>query len=621
MTFKRTISLMLALVFAITIISSIPCSANAEYVFSDIDSENSDSEQSVNYSFEENTISDIDFKTDNANIESEKEDKNELSASKFVSSKQTNRNNASYFEYYDNTLLTAQAFLEGMAICAPQYFKADVESFIEFFCSDEVQKYANQSADARSDYEKGGTEELEAKSIADSVSSALDSFLNSENAVDISAYQNALNVAFSHDSDAYDYSDDDINQDFSIITKNLTDTVEYDGLSLKVIKDDITQSKINIATSLILSQLSGHIRRYTIEIVEGNLNETSGITFNDGSHVYDEETNTYSVTYNTKLNLKADSYSAWYISFDTPSVSRSVQYQGSGTHFSINVIGNIKVYVYNSENKSKLSIFRRYSDTNALPTALVTYVTGEYELPVAPEIAMYSFSGYTIGEDSFSAGDIINVNQDTVVYANYVKNDSLDCTVSIDVEDQFCAAYNEKVYLNGNSDTYAWLELDKQTNTYKPFYIGKDVFFYVTESITLKKVNETEFNAAKYSLPAINIRQDGTYKTITDTVNKVHFNGQFVDDGKYAIAEYGIVLGKANENGSINSSDVLLENIGASEQYTIVRFKSTKNVGANQFTIGVKNLSGNVIYKGYITYKLSAQKYVTVYSDAISETL
>ena len=522
--------------------------------------------------------------------------------------------------YFDRTYNDAVSFLEGMAVSAPQYMASDVNAFIATLEGEDVQKYANQSADDRSDYEEGGAEEQEANAIADALKEQMRSMKNYEGAIDISAYQQAVFIALNAEPDAYDYPQNDLETNLRVATNSITTTIDYNGTPLKVIKDEAKQTTVNAVTTLVQSSLSSHIRKYAIKIVEGSVSSGDGITFNGGTHSYDGTTNTYYATYNTKLNLKADSESAWYMEFESPSVSRGVQYQGSGRRYSTKVIGNINVYVYNSEGNHKLTIFRNYSDNENKPVMLTSYVNGSYVLPDAPALAFYTFSGYSVGDANYNAGDVINVAEDTVVYANYTLSESLSCAVNIEGQPGFSAEYNQRIDLVGDEDTYAWLELNKATNTFKPFYIGKDVSFFVTESITLKKVTQEEFNFAGYKLPAINIRQDGAYISESGGVKKVTFNGQQVTDGQFEIAEYGILLGKANDGGSITEEDVVLENIGASDAYTLVRFKSTKNVGANQFTIGVKNMSGSFIYKGYLTYKLANGEFVTVYTDSISET-
>ncbi|MBQ9532164.1 MAG: LamG domain-containing protein [Eubacterium sp.] len=558
---------------------------------------------------------------DRANTGVSKQAEVDAEAEKFANAQNIYLKVRSSLGYFDKTYNDAVEFLEGMAESAPQYMASDVNALIQELDSENVQKYANQSADDRAEYAQGGEEEQEANALADSIKADMLAMKNAESEIDISAYQQAVFVALDMEQDAYDYPKEELNRDLRIATSSISINIEYNGLTLKAIKDGAKQSIVNAVTSLIQSSLTTHIRTYSIQIIEGDVSDSDGVTFNGGTHSYDGTTDTYYATYNTTLNLKSDSYSAWYMEFESPSIARSIQYQKSSNRYSTKVIGNIKVYVYNSKDNYRVTVSRKYSDSDKEPKMLETFTKGEYTLPEAPAIAFYTFGGYTVGDNSYNPGDIINITKDTIIYANYNLSETLSCAVNIDGETGFTAGYNDKISLSGNDDTYAWLELDKKNNTFKPFYIGKDLTFFVTESITLKKVTEEEFISGKYKLPAINVRQNGAYITNADGVKKVVFNGQFVSDGSYEIAEYGILLGKANAEGDIEKSDVVLENIGVSDEYTLTRFKSTKNVGANQFTIGVKNLSGDAIYKGYIIYKLANGEFLTVYTDAISETL
>jgi hypothetical protein len=82
------------------------------------------------------------------------------------------------------------------------------------------------------------------------------------------------------------------------------------------------------------------------------------------------------------------------------------------------------------------------------------------------------------------------------------------------------------------------------------------------------------------------------------------------------ILEYGYLIGR--EVTRMPAEDELvLTNSGTNDEYRIIRAKSTKLVGANQFTVAVSKLSGDVIYRGYITYQVGGAngKIVTVYTD------
>jgi hypothetical protein len=595
-------------IIAVFLTAVLLISAFSSYSFSALANDENKSDETVS--------SEVDV-LDNADAEETTEKQKSFS----FSPKNTLPNSAADFSAFDDAYNQADEFLRSLAIIVPLYFDTDIENLIALITGDEVQNYVNMTEEERAACVSGGEEETEANALAQDILDQIDVVKACEGELDISAYRQAVLVSLDTENDAYDYPEEQHENDLVYSTKLVKKSISYGDLTLLGFKSTTSVGITNAVTTAILGKLNTNIRMYQIEIVEGEVNEDTGITFNNGKHEYDSATGLYSASYDTTLNLTANSESAWYISIESPSVSRGKQYQGSGKRFSTKVLGNIKVYVYNSNSNHKVTVARKYSDSSSLPIAYITYVNGEYTLPTAPAIPFYTFSGYRIGSALYSAGDVINISADTDIYALYTKNEELSFAINVEGEEGTNAAYNTRLSYSGNSDTYAWLELDKTTGKYKPFYIGKNISFFVTESINLKKVTQEEFNACKFKLPAINIRQDGAYSFETDGTKKVNFCGQFVTDGTYEIAECGIILGRAKAGGSVCADDVNLENIGTSEEYTLSRFKSTKNVGANQFSIGVKNLSGDVIYKGYLTYKVGTYQYITVYSDAISETL
>ena len=597
--YKKTLSLIIAVIFVIPAFSA----------FALEDGEN----------LQKDVFQETEANATDENIEINDNDESDTVAFK-NSLFQTNSLSAD-FTAFDSAYSNAFDFLCSLATPAPLYFASDVNALITLVNSSEVQKYANQSDEERSGYISGGEEETEANQLAQSLNAQVASVKECSGTLDVSSYKQIVSVMQNVEQDAYDYAPESVVSDLSSKTKLITSSYSFNSLTIKAINQNKTQNLVDAVVNSLQSKLTTNIRKYTVEIVEGSVSNNAGVTFLNGKNEYDSTTGIYKFTYNTSVFFKADSESAWYISIDSPSISRSVQYQASGETFSTNIIGNIRVYIKNSTNKHKVTLCRKYSDNNNTPIALTTYVSDSYTLPEASAFPFYSFSDYSVGDNHYQAGETVEISSDTKIYANYVKNETLSCSINVIDGTGISATYNQRVSLNGDSNTYAWLVLDKITNLFKPFYIGKDVVFYASEPMTLKKVTQEEFNSSNYSLPAINIRQDGAFSKETDGVKKVYFNGQVVNDDVYEIAECGIILGKAKEGGSITAEDVILENIDSSEQYSLHRFKSTKSVGANQFSIGVKNLSGDVIYKGYVTYRIHTNQFLTVYTEAISQSL
>ena len=171
----------------------------------------------------------------------------------------------------------------------------------------------------------------------------------------------------------------------------------------------------------------------------------------------------------------------------------------------------------------------------------------------------------------------------------------------------FYKQYNEKVELEGGNGAYAWVEATDDTGLhFRPFYIGKNVSMFASEPTELKAVTEEQFNAYGFTLPAINLRKGGTVKSGEKTI----FNAQLVA-GNADVQEYGILVG----TGNITEDMLNIENSGTHEDYRVLRAKSTRLVGANQFSIAINNLPDGYKYRGYVIYENGDNEFVTNYTD------
>ena len=530
-----------------------------------------------------------------------------------------------FFEKYNEL----NELISGFNSSAAMYTESSLNALIDAMNDDDVQKYVTASEGTIANYEKNGAEEAEADGLKDDLIEAFNNLKDAdqgetEGDLDLSAYQAVVESINNIDEDAYDYSAADRAKDLSTYTKTLTKTVQYNGVQIKVLKDDVSEALVNAVTSFLQSRANSHIREYKITVSGTGLSSDAGVTFSGGKTRYDSSENAYYATYGTKVNLKSDSKdAAWYMEFYSETASRNEQYQDTGKYFTAIVFGNLNVTVKTNTDGKKVTIYRVYDDNDRMPVSRMDYIDGKFTVPNASALPYYTFTGYTLENgDAIEAGDELDLEGNTVIFAHYEAAEGLPFAINIDDDgiENKTASYNESVTVQGNNDTYAWLEKIGDSNNYKSFYIGKDVTFYATESITLKPVTEEQFEAGRYRVPSINVRQSGPYIIETDGKKKVTFNGQFVTDGSYSISEYGIIIGKAAEGGSISASDVTLENVGVNEQYSVVRLKSTKDVGAHQFTMAVNGVSGNIIYKGYISYS-NAGVTTTVYTDAMHENI
>lgn len=486
------------------------------------------------------------------------------------------------------------------------------------------------SADARTVARYPMSVETKANAYAASINEAIEGLESSEK-LDLTVLRTLMGIVEKADNDVYEFE-----SGFENRMKNMAATlsgnsisyesVEGESASITPIRESAEQKDVDDINTAITSGLNSNIRKYDIKLCEGELNEKNGISFINGTGTYNSESNKYSSTYGTTLVLNSDSETAWYMDFTSSTTSRTTQYQGFGKRFSTHIFGNVNVYARQrtNENPYKLTIKRAYSNSTANPVQLIDFVSNSYVLPDALAVPNYVFNGYIIGGETKQAGESVALSEDSEITASYTFNGSADCAVkatSLENGTGFnnSVAYNTKIELKGGDNAYAWVELikDGKNTNYRPFYIGADLVFYTTESITLTAVTREEFESFGFSIPTINNKQSNALVSSGKTV----FNGQIVYNDFEDVVEYGILIGKANdEEYEFSEDELVLENSGTKADYSIRRCKSTKLVGANQFTIRVSNLSGNIAYRGYIIHR-TANGLITEYTDVAVQTV
>ncbi|MBQ9531937.1 MAG: leucine-rich repeat protein [Eubacterium sp.] len=487
------------------------------------------------------------------------------------------------------------------------------------------------SADARTLARFPMSVETKADAYANAINEAVDSLEEAETGVDLSVYQKLVDTVEKADDDIYSL-DNEFKERMKRIASDINgNSVEYesidgDSVSIKTVKASATQGDIDDINTSIASGLSTKIKQYEIKLKEGTLSAADGITFNNSTSSYDRENDKYLATYSSKLNLRADEDTAWYMDFDSSTTSRSNQYQGFGKRFSTTVFGNINIYAHQrtNDNPYKLTIKRTYNNLSNEPIQLVDYVSSSYVLPPAPAIANYSFNGYKVGSETKQPGASITLDSDKEITAEYTFNGEANCAISATALENGTGysnsvAYNTRIELKGGDNAYGWVELikdGKETN-WRPFYIGANLVYYATESTTLKAVTKAEFDGYAFTLPTINNKQSNALVAEGKTI----FNGQIVYTDADDIVEYGILVASSdNPEYELSQRDVILENSGVNTDFTVRRCKSTKLVGAKQFTISVRNLSGEIAYRGYIIHNTS-NGLITEYTDISVQTI
>ena len=552
----------------------------------------------------------------------------------------------------DRAYEKANSLLLSLNEKAPQYSEDSINNLISALEAEGVSDYIGADrSDIGKAYSASKPCEDKSEDLADDILDAYDALTpivnnspDSEEAQSVlEVYEAAVEQINNLDPDMYDSTSSSISTQINAAIAAVAATdgegedivVPYsDGThssNIKVVKSGLSADDVEDVTALIetiLTALTNSVKKYEIS-TEGGVSQVS---FKNGWG--GTEGGKTVATYGTTIVCESDSDStAWYLSF-TPSKGAAMtnKFQGYGKMLTAKVYGTttVKAVKETAEKDCRVRIVRNYYDElgnkdDKEPVQLVDYVTGgtSFTLPSAPAIAFYHFDGYYIGERKLGAAETITA--DTEIIAKYTFLEGASCAINIDGEaESRSVVYNERISLTGGDGTYGWVEQIGNTETYRPFFIGKNVSFLATESTNLKAVSESEFNAYKFQLPTVNLRQAGVVKNAGET--KSIFNGQIVydsavfdiddtTDGK-GIKEYGILIGAARSGGYVpDASQLVVENTGSQEGYAVLRAKSTKLVGANQFTIAINNLPASYVYRGYVIYKDTDGKMKTKYTE------
>ena len=534
-----------------------------------------------------------------------------------------------FYAEYDK----ANTFLKSLDGKAAQYTAASVQALINALEAEgttvDVSDIVASDSEDRADY--GQDVQTEADAFADDIK---DAFNNLKTAKDIgtditeetdTAFIAATAKLNNADPDAYEISSGSI--ETAIRTVNDIAGAEtaksYDGATINVLNNSISDETMQSLITTVESALTVSTKKYAVsKDAEGSQDFTIGIRngkLEDGKAYYGT----------TVVATSNDADTTWYIDIYTNSMHKKTAYAGYGKTYTGKVLGTTTIKaVKKGAGESRVKILRQYGTaavTDRSPIQTVEYVTtgASYTLPTAPAISFYTFDGYYTTSGT-KLGASVTVSEDTEIYARYNADPEADCAINAtggSAAYSETVKYNDRVSLTGAANTYGWVEAIDETH-YRPFYIGKDVEFLATESTELKAVSS--FDGFNFSLPAVNLRKSGVMKDGTKTT----FNAQIVANG-YNVKEYGILIGAksgkdkagntvAEENRITPAAEqVIIENSGQQDGWAIYRAKSTRLVGANQFSISVHGLPSNYIYRGYLIYEDSKGALHNVYSEAM----
>ncbi len=613
---KRIFALMLSVLMITAALFAVPAYADVEEPTSEINIEQTpeiaenepvdaegESEETTGSDEENNEIVESDKKTAKAPLSST----NGLRETQSVD-----------FSELQKAFQKANAHLLELNAKAAMYNQTSMQSLIDAINVPKVAEYL--SAEDLSEYDS--SDEEAANALADDINTAFSSLAKVSGSIDLSSYLVAADAINNLDKDAYSETKSLGSAiriaNILVKTQKITYTNPLNSENVSTIstfKETATQQNADDATRTILDALYVSVRKYTVT-TSGAVNDAS---FQNGTSTGDKSP--YTATYGSTVIAYSDiDDTAWYIDFDSDSISRTRQFQGYGESFKAKVFGNINIYAETrSEGASNMvRICRTYSNIQGRSAIqAMEFVDGSFTLPTAKAIPNYNFFGYIVNNDRnnpLDAGEIITVTGDMDIEAYYVYNETAGYSVEATALENGTGfndsvGYNEKIELVGGDNAYGWVE-EVETGKYRPFAIGSDISFLVSESITLFAVTQAQFEAYEFSIPAINMRKSGYLTENT----KVIFNGQIVDTND-RVREYGVVIGVAKNGAELDIENITTQNAGSHEDYNVIRAKSTHLVGANQFAISVNGLAGkDFVYRGYVIYEKTKGEFVTVYS-------
>ena len=523
------------------------------------------------------------------------------------------------FSSLQNAYSKANSLLLDLDKKVALYSQSSMQTLLNYMSDSKISEYLG--AEDLSEFDESDEEAADA--LAENIVSAQSALEMTSAGTDLSAYIPAVEAINNLDTDAYSET-----RSLGSATRISNLLVEATALtytdplnsenssSVYCFTDMAVQRDINDATRTILDALYASIRRYTVT-TSGAVVEAS---FQNGTST--GESSPYTATYGSTVIAYSDiEDTAWYLDYSNDSISRSRQFQGYGSSFRAKVFGNVNIYaeVKSSEAPNMVRIHRTYDnlpDKSAIQ--VMAFVDTSYTLPAPKAFPNYNFGGYYLNgnrNNPLYEGETISITKDTEIEAYYIFNSQAQysvCATALENGTGYndSAVYNQRIDLEGGDNAYGWIE-EINPGEYRAFSTSSDVSLLVSESLTLFAVTEEQFNSYAFKLPAINMRKSGY---ITDGT-KIVFNAQFVDPNE-KVKEYGILIGVPKNGVQFDIDNLSVENAGSYDDYDIIRAKSTRNVGANQFSISINGLAGkDFVYKGYVIYERVKGEFATVYSE------
>ncbi|MCM1113940.1 MAG: hypothetical protein NC397_00430 [Clostridium sp.] len=202
-------------------------------------------------------------------------------------------------------------------------------------------------------------------------------------------------------------------------------------------------------------------------------------------------------------------WTGWTYHYEAKTSKSADKYMFAAKSFGFVVRGN--AYITTSDTSSDSSYIVTFKNESQ-KTIMIDVTDGNYTLPEAPARAFYDFVDYTIDGVSYSAGDVVTIDKNTVVTANYEPQTEgymisfYESYTAVRDWDYYTDAYqyNDLVQYSVPG-AYAYVEMVEDMDTgVRTFYVlsyGEDYSFYAcrsydydTDMVGLVALTEDEYN-------------------------------------------------------------------------------------------------------------------------------
>lgn len=259
------------------------------------------------------------------------------------------------------------------------------------------------------------------------------------------------------DPDAYDY--DAVQAAIAALSATTTgaevfvDNSYYGNLTTT----GYTWQHLSELEAIVTDSLTQNYKTYSVTITGVDDAASTTFTYTVGGQKYTVTGATLNdIPYGTSVKFTApgNKYVNWYYTYSSATSSNTKEkYLTNDKEINFIVNGNITFRLDNETDVSQAGKYKVTYANNLRNTSYkIEYVNaGALELPEAPAIANYTFTGYTVDGVNYAVGASVDISKNTLVIANYnYSSSAFDFSIfnmsgDINGTGNFTAEYNQKI--------------------------------------------------------------------------------------------------------------------------------------------------------------------------------